>query len=148
MVALLAACQRVPYEFQRSWPIMGTTVSATVTAPDSATAHRAMQAGSDEISLVDNLMSTYQDNSEISVVNRRAGTDSITYVSQSTTSVLAAALAYAQQTDGALDISIGPLLRVWGFHDKQGRVPSAAQIDSARRLTGHAISAGLRPLRR
>ena len=136
MVALLAACQRVPYEFQRSWPIMGTTVSATVTAPDSATAHRAVQAGSDEISLVDNLMSTYQDNSEISVVNRRAGTDSITYVSQSTTSVLAAALAYAQQTDGALDISIGPLLRVWGFHDKQGRVPSAAQIDSARRLTG------------
>jgi FAD:protein FMN transferase len=136
LVVSQAACERAPYAFERSWPIMGTTVHVRVTAADSATAHKAVQAGSDEISLVDNLMSTYQGNSEISVLNRRAGTDSITYVSPSTTSVLAAAVKYAKDTDGALDISIGPLLGVWGFRGKDGRVPTAMQIDSARRLTG------------
>jgi thiamine biosynthesis lipoprotein len=115
---------------------MGTTLRMQVTAADSATAAAALQAAHDEVVLVDNLMSSYQDNSEVSVVNRRAGTDSITYVSPATTSVLAAAIKHAQDTDGALDVTVGPLIRVWGFHDRSGRVPTSAQIDSARRLTG------------
>jgi FAD:protein FMN transferase len=115
---------------------MGTTLRMQVTAADSATAAAALQAAHDEVVLVDNLMSSYQDNSEVSVVNRRAGTDSITYVSPASTSVLAAAIKHAQDTDGALDVTVGPLIRVWGFHDRNGRVPTSAQIDSARRLTG------------
>jgi FAD:protein FMN transferase len=132
----LLACERGPYQMERSFPVMGTTLRMQVAAVDSATAAAALQAAHDEVVLVDNLMSSYQDNSEISVVNRRAGTDSITYVSPSTTSVLAAALKYAQDTEGAFDVSVGPLVHVWGLHDHSGRVPTSAQIDSARRLTG------------
>jgi len=136
-VAMLTACKaRGPYALDRSWPLMGATLRMHVSAPDSATAARAAQAAHDEVMLVDNLMSTRQDNSEISVVNRRAGTGDITYVSPSTTSVVAAALEYAQDTGGALDISIGPVVRVWGFYDNEGRVPTSAQLAAARRLTG------------
>jgi thiamine biosynthesis lipoprotein len=81
-------------------------------------------------------MSTYQPNSELSVVRRRAGTDSITYVSPATTAVLQAALDYAARTDTALDVTIGPLVDVWGFHSHEGRVPGPGQLDSARALTG------------
>jgi FAD:protein FMN transferase len=133
---VLTACERGPYHLQHSWPVMGTTLRMQVTAADSATAAAALQAAHDEVVLVDNLMSSYQDNSEVSVVNRRAGTDSLTYVSPASTSVLAAAIKHAQDTDGALDVTVGPLIRVWGFHDRNGRVPTSAQIDSARRLTG------------
>ena len=41
-----------------------------------------------------------------------------------------------QVSDGAFDPTAGPLMHLWGFHRRQGRLPSAAQIDSARALMG------------
>ena len=138
LLPLLAAlgCERGPYDTERTWPVMGAELRAHVWAADSAVASRALQAAHDEVVLADNLMSTYQDNSEVSVANRRAGTDSITYISPSLTSVVAAVIKYSRATDGALDITAGPLINVWGFHDHRARQPTPAQIDSARRLVG------------
>ncbi|HSL70544.1 MAG TPA: FAD:protein FMN transferase, partial [Longimicrobiales bacterium] len=135
---LAASCAREPEAYERSWPIMGTTLRVRVWAPDSTSALAALQVARDEIALVDNLMSTYQPTSELSVVRRRAGSDSITYVSPATTTVLRAALDYAARTDTALDVTVGPLIDVWGFHRHAGRLPTAFQLDSARALTGLA----------
>jgi thiamine biosynthesis lipoprotein len=115
---------------------MGTELRAHVWAADSAAANRSLVAAHDEVVLVDNLMSPLQENSEVSVANRRAGKDSITYISPSLTSLIAAVIKYSQATGGALDVTAGPLVNVWGFHDHKGRVPTPAQLDSARRLMG------------
>src|SRR5262245_28152278 len=132
----LWACQRGPHQREASWPMMAETLVIHVSAADSATAAKALQAGHDEVDLVDNLMSTAQDNSEISVVNRRAGRDSITYISPSMTTVLAEGLDLGTKSNGALDVTVGPLVQLWGFQAQKQRVPSDAQIDSARRLMG------------
>ena len=111
-------CKSPPKDTEASWQVMGTTLRVHAWGPDSIVRQRAVQAAHDEVVLIDNLMSTYQDNSEISTVNRRAGTDSITYVSPSLTSVLATALNYGRKTDGAFDVTVGPLVSTWGFHER------------------------------
>src|SRR5262245_53563907 len=98
LLLALLGCQQGPQNSERTWPLMGGELRAHVWAADSAVTNRALQAAHDEAVLVDNLMSSAQDNSEVSVVNRRAGKDSITYISPSLTSVIATAIKYSRET--------------------------------------------------
>ncbi|MEJ2679716.1 MAG: FAD:protein FMN transferase, partial [Gemmatimonadota bacterium] len=139
VVASLAACGRnTPQNgtpTRRTWTVMGTFLTATVWGDDDA-AKRALDAAHAAVDRVDSLMSTYRPESEISQVNRRAGTDSVTVLSPETADVLASALRYAARTGGALDVTVGPLVDVWGFHAHAGTVPPPATLDSARALVG------------
>lgn len=122
---------------RRAWPVMGTLFEATAVAPDSAAARKALSAGRRAVFRVDSLMSTYRPRSEISRLNRRAGTGRWTRLSALTADVLREALSWASRSGGALDPTVGPLVAAWGFRsDSPGR-PSASVRDSARRLVGH-----------
>ncbi len=63
---------------------------------------------------IDRQMSTYQEDSEVSRFNRAAADDWF-LISEETAYVIAAALDVGQQTGGALDITVGPLVRLWCF---------------------------------
>jgi thiamine biosynthesis lipoprotein len=51
-------------------------------------------------------------------------------------SILVKSLDYCMLTDGALDITIGSLWKLWGFHRKQGRVPSDFEIEESLENSG------------
>lgn len=59
-------------------------------------------------------MSTYQEDSELSKFNRAKTTDWIP-VSSESVFVIAAALQVSRLTDGAFDITVGPIVNLWGF---------------------------------
>ena len=75
----------------------------------------------------------YNDQSEVSAVNRAAGVRPVA-VSAETIQVLRQGLSLAERTGGRFDPTVGPLVRLWGISGSNPRVPSSAEIDAARAL--------------
>ncbi len=67
-----------------------------------------------EMDRVNNLLNNYNPESDISRINRNAGFASVK-VQKDTIKALELALKYADITGGAFDLTIGPLLKLWGF---------------------------------
>jgi thiamine biosynthesis lipoprotein len=125
----------VPDEHRRLWLVMGTTCEVRLRSADTALARRGFDAAFGELARVDSLMSLYRPGSELVRVNREAAARPVA-VSEPTFAVLAAAQAMAAASDGAFDVTVKPLMDLWGFYRRAGHAPSPAAIDSARARTG------------
>ena len=78
-------------------------------------------------------MTVYRPESEISTINREAACGPVDVESE-LFDLLARSVALWKVTDGAFDITAGPLSEVWGFARRQGRMPSQDELQEA--LTG------------
>lgn len=129
-----------PAHAARAWPVMGTVFEAEAWAGDERACGRALEAAFAAVSRVDSLMSLYREDSELTRLNRRAGSGEITRLSEESAEVLAAALACARRTGGLFDPSVQPLVELWrGYADWQGEEiapPPAAGVAAARALAG------------
>lgn len=115
--------------------LMGTMVEIEVNHPDLKIARQAVMAGFDQMAEVDRLMSIFRPDSEISLVNRLAATQRI-HVGPHTYAVLAEAERLARLSRGTLDITVGPLMKLWSRAARQGRLPSRRELDTALELVG------------
>jgi len=86
-----------------------------------------------ELKKVDNALSTFNKNSIISRINRNENVE----VNQMFIDVFTLAEQVSEQTDGAFDITVMPLVNVWGFGFKNNIQPTDAVIDSLRQLIGY-----------
>ena len=125
------------YEFNGS--TMGTTYSVKLAAkelPDEAT-RRIADAIERRLSTVDRLMSTYDPDSELSRFNRHASTDPFA-VSPQTLEVFRVAREVSALTQGAFDVTVGPLVAAWGFGatDRAPAPPPAAELAALRERVG------------
>lgn len=84
------------------------------------------------------LMSTYQADSELSRFNRYQQDDWFD-VSSQTAGVVNAALEISRLTDGAFDVTVGPLVNLWSFgpDPQRGQVPTAEQVEQERTRVGY-----------
>ncbi len=89
----------------------------------------------DEIERIEARLSLYRPTSEIAHVNARAAREAVR-VSPATFRLLEHAARLSAETVGAFDISIGPLMRCWGFVDGAGRLPAPEALAEARERTG------------
>lgn len=100
---------------------------------DNATA--GIAAAFDEMERVNRLLNNYDNTSEISSINRNAGGAAVP-VSPETAEVLQAAVMIGKSSKGAHDVTVGPLLKLWGFAQEEpgleGAVPDAAEIRAAK----------------
>jgi thiamine biosynthesis lipoprotein len=106
-------------------------------AADAQGLPAAVEAAFDEVDRVDRLMSHYAPDSALSRVNREAGRRPVR-VAQELFDFIEQALDYTRASDGAFDITVGPLMKAWGFFRGEGRMPSAADLAGARRAVGAA----------
>jgi FAD:protein FMN transferase len=81
-------------------------------------------------------LSVVVEDSEVSRVNRAAGVAPVA-VSAETRGLVAVGLDFAARSGGALDVSVGPLVRLWGIGTDHARVPAQEEIDRARALIGY-----------
>jgi len=145
-LAALAGCAgdaapAAPPPLHQSWTVMGTTLEISAWDADTARARAGMAAARAAVFRVDTLMSLWRPASDLSAVNRRAGTDTLTVVDPETAAVLEAALDWAARSQGAFDPTVGPLVDVWGFYTDQGRLPPPSVLDAARALVGWTLVA-------
>ncbi len=117
--------------------IMGTTYHITVVASMEDDVSTAMaEAIEGALKHVDGKMSTYKEDSELSVLNRMAG-GAYTPVSNEVFAMLQLALEVNRETEGAFDITVGPLVNRWGFgpDDKQ-EPPTEEELATLKALCG------------
>lgn len=133
-VLILALAPTPPGEpvirYEAKLEAMGGVYSLTVYGPDRYKLAAAANAAFDEIRRLDDLLSNYKPASEWSMVNRRAGKEAVR-VSQELFDLLAACVQYSRVSDGAFDITVGPLMKIWGFYRKEGRMPHRSEIRMA-----------------
>ena len=85
-----------------------------------------------EISRLENALSRTIDTSSVSRLNDEGGAR----LDEETASLLAAALTYSADTNGAFDVTIAPLVELWGITSDDPRVPSQEEIDALLPLVG------------
>ncbi len=117
--------------FSFSGNVMGTTYQVKIILPKE----QKLPEGIGEkihacLEKIDNLMSTYKSESELSRFNQYEGNDPFA-VSPETREVFKISLDVAQQTNGALDITVFPLVEIWGFGPKTvEQPPTREQVEA------------------
>jgi FAD:protein FMN transferase len=116
--------------------VMGTSVEVEAYGSSGDVRRAAIAEAFGAISEVDRLMSNYRDDSELSHINRAAASGAV-LVSDPMLSVLSAAQRVSAQSDGAFDVTVGPIVRLWGFHDKKPHLPTATELAAVRPLVDY-----------
>lgn len=124
----------------RSRPMLHTLVEIKAWG---AGAEQAIEEAFAEMERVNSLLNNYDPQSEVSAINRQAG-DGPVRIGKETMEALTLAVKYGDLTGGALDITIGPLLRLWGFGKDdvglEGDEPDPASLAQAQALVDyHAL---------
>jgi thiamine biosynthesis lipoprotein len=135
--ALLLSCARKgPVEADSGYQmVMGTFAHITVVAQDTGTAKKCIRAALEEIHKVDDLMSDYKSDSDISRVNREAYEKPVR-VSEPTFEVLQRSVEFSKMTDGAFDVTVGPLVALFRKAKETKVAPSEEQIAQAKAKVG------------
>lgn len=103
--------------------------------PDAAALPRILHEAFDEVDRIDRLMSHYRADSPLSRINREAAQSPVT-VEPELFNFIADAMRYHRDSGGAFDITVGPLMKAWGFFRGEGRMPRDGELTSARRRVG------------
>jgi thiamine biosynthesis lipoprotein len=121
---------------EESLDAMGTTFSIIIHGEDRYKMQAAAENAFEEVRRLDNLLSNYRPKSEWSEVNREAGKGPVR-VSQELFDLLSACLEYSRRSEGAFDVTVGPLMKVWGFYKGSGRLPHRAEVRGALTRVGY-----------
>jgi FAD:protein FMN transferase len=115
---------------------MGATFSVVLYGSDRVQMEKAADAAFDEVHRLDRLLSNYKPDSEWSEVNRTAAVRPVK-VSAELFRLLSDCLTYSRQSEGAFDITVGPLMKVWGFYKGEGALARPADVTDALTRVGH-----------
>ena len=98
----------------------------------------AVEAAAEALDLVDALedqLTVYREHSEIMHINQTAQHEACP-VEPRLFELLCRCVAWSQTTQGAFDITAGPLVKLWGFYTRQGRFPQTEEVQGALRQVG------------
>jgi len=115
---------------------MGSTFSVELYGPDSRILEAAAATAFDLVHRLDRMLSNYDPASEWSKVNRDAGQGPVK-VSPELFQLLSACSEYSRESDGAFDITVGPLMKVWGFYKGEGRLARRQDVTEALLRVGY-----------
>ena len=133
LIALGCHREQSVYRAER---IMGSVVEITAFSADVAECQKAINDAFEEIRLVDRLMSSYKPESEISQLNRLAGVNRLK-VSPQVIEIIRESKRYSELTGGAFDVTVGPLVELWGFKHKNWRFPDDSEIQKVLQLVDY-----------
>ena len=140
----LAAAQERIEAFE---PHMGTMFRIVLYADDVERANQAIRAAFDRVADLDNELSDYKPDSELNNACR-AAVDRDVPISEDLATVLHASQALSEATEGAFDVTLGPVIRLWRKARQTRVLPSAEALAEARRLSGYRkLRVGERTLR-
>ena len=117
----------------RSAKALGTQVNFTVFHPDEMVAHQAIEAALERIEHVEQLMSLYRPDSQLSLLNRQGV---LRHPDPDLVVVLNKALELSLLTEGAFDVTVQPLWRLYADRTGNGAMPTEAELKKVRQRIG------------
>ena len=145
LVFLLSGCnnqtEKNEYPFSLNDQTMGTSYSIKVSSlPSELPVEQLKKEIQDSLTLINAQMSTYQKDSELSLFNASRSTE-WQPVSEGLYKVVDSAKKISDLTHGAFDISVGPLVNLWGFGPDPMTFTAPAQelIDQKKKQIGYKL---------
>jgi thiamine biosynthesis lipoprotein len=140
---LVTACVSTPknepdlarYEYQR--PEMGMPFRIVLFAPAKDVAGRAADAAFRRIQQLNDIMSDYDPDSELSKLSHTSGQGQEMAVSNDLWFVLNRAQALAERSGGAFDVTVGPYVNLWRRARRQQELPDPVRLAQARQAVGY-----------
>jgi thiamine biosynthesis lipoprotein len=128
---ILSACKPGdrPQE-KRTRFLMGTLVEISIPGPATARTEEASNLAFAEMARLEQMMSTHRPDSELSRVNDNAG-GSFTPVSPELIEVVRRGLEWGERSQGALAMSLGPVVDLWHFDGESGPPPAGESLAQA-----------------
>ena len=122
--------------FQTTRIRMGSRFRITLYAETEARAAVAVQAALRRVDELNAILSDYEPTSDLNLLCKVSGSGKPVRVSRELMQVLVHAAKVSRQTDGAFDITVGPLVRLWRTARKTRELPTARSIAAAQSRTG------------
>lgn len=142
--------------FEFSEPHMGTLYRILLYAPDDKTANAASAAAFQRITQLDEMLTDYNDDSELMKLCEHSGGPPVP-VSADLYEVIERSLALGRMTNGAFDITVGPVVMLWRRARRHKELPDPQDLAAAMKLVGlqnvvlhpesHAIELKLKGMR-
>ncbi|MBK7601059.1 MAG: FAD:protein FMN transferase [Acidobacteria bacterium] len=114
---------------------MATRFELVIYGDDPVRLRAAGEEALDEIERVEAQLSFYRSDSEIHWLNSRAAIAPVK-VDPRLYRLLKRCAELSEMTDGAFDVSVGPLMRAWRFVKDKGAIPSQEELEAARAISG------------
>jgi thiamine biosynthesis lipoprotein len=130
-----SASQSQPVMYQEARRLMWTKFEIVAYGPDRARLAEAAEAAFEEIDRLDHQMSNYSETSELTYINRNAAREDV-IVEKELFDFVKLSIDFSRTTGGTFDITVGPLMKAWGFFDNRGRVPEAGELTSVMARVG------------
>lgn len=141
LLLLLAGCDAQEKTASRSLVLegktMGTYWRVSLAGVDSFQEQRLKDKIQAQLDADDRLMSTWKKDSALSRFNQFDSTAPYP-VSEAMSDIITMALRIGEKTDGAMDVTVGPLVNLWGFgpHKAPEKTPDESEITAVKALTG------------
>jgi FAD:protein FMN transferase len=116
--------------FERTQRHMGAPFRIVLYAPDEATADKAFKAAFARAAELDAMMSDYKRDSELMRLCQKAGGPPVK-VSEDLFKILQRAEEISRLSDGAFDVTIGPVVRLWRRARRTGELPDPEELRRA-----------------
>ena len=116
---------------------MGMPFKLVLYAPREESANAAARAAYARIRQLNGVMSDYDPDSELMQLCRTAGSGKAVPVSRDLLTVLSRAQALSQQSEGAFDVTVGPVVRLWRKARKTRIMPTPNELAAARKLVDY-----------
>lgn len=120
----------------RAVTLMGSRFDITIVAKDSLIAEAYIDSSIIEIRRIENLISDWIPESQVSQINKYAGVKPVK-VDKELLELTQRAINFSEQTDGAFDISFAAADRIWKFDGSLAALPSATEISESVKKIGY-----------
>ena len=114
---------------------MATRFEIVLFGKDATSLRAAGEEALNEIERLEAQLSLYRPSSEIANINARAARGAV-HVAPSLFRLLEHAKRLSQETGGAFDLTVAPLMRAWGLMGGKGKVPTRSELADARACVG------------
>jgi len=107
---------------------MDTTLEITIQGRDEKTAKQDVQAALRLARSIESCTSRFKKGSDVSLINESAGSSPVK-VHPETLEIVERSLELSRLTNGSFDITVAPIVKLWGFYNQDYRVPTQQEID-------------------
>lgn len=136
LIALIFCNANAQIAVKRDTVLMGSRFDITIVAADSTSAEKNINLVIDEITRIENLISEWKPSSQVSEINRNSGIKPVK-VDKELFELTKRALSFSEISNGAFDISIVAMDKIWKFDGSMEELPSQEILLKAIEKVGH-----------